>query len=187
MRITKDQADENREHVIDVASQLFREGGFDGVSVADLMKASGFTHGGFYNHFRSKEELLAEALKRAFENMAGERSCSKNIRDSISKYLSDLHRRVRARGCPAAALAGDTSRQSEQVKSEFADGVEGMIRGFAQMLPNSMRKATKRRLSIDLVSRMVGALALVRAIPNNNPLGAEILSSVRVTCKEAVS
>src|SRR5260370_4535320 len=61
MRLTKEQATENRQSIIDMAGRLFRESGFNGVSVADLMQAAGFTHGGFYNHFPSKETLTANA------------------------------------------------------------------------------------------------------------------------------
>jgi TetR/AcrR family transcriptional repressor of nem operon len=187
MRITNDQANQNRERVVDTASRLFRERGFDGVSVADLTKAAGFTHGGFYNHFKSKGELSAEALKRAFEHMAEERARAKDLAELISRYLSDVHRKSPGKGCPAAALAGDASRQSEEVKSEFAEGVEGMIRTFEERLPRTMRGAARRRFAIGLVSRMVGALALARAIPEDNRLGGEIVRSARAACEEAIS
>jgi TetR/AcrR family transcriptional repressor of nem operon len=187
MRITNDQANQNRERVVDTASRLFRERGFDGVSVADLMKAAGFTHGGFYNHFKSKGELFAEALKRAFEHMAQERPAAKDLAELVSRYLSDIHRKSPGKGCPAAALASDASRGSDEVKSEFARGVEGMIRIFEERLPGTMRGAARRRFAIALVSRMVGALALARAIPEENRLEGEILRSARAACEEAIS
>jgi len=187
MRITNDQANQNRERVVDTASRLFRERGFDGVSVADLMKAAGFTHGGFYNHFKSKGELSAEALKRAFEQMAEERARAKDLVELVSGYLSDVHRKSPGKGCPAITLAADASRRSDEVKSEFAKGVEEMIRTFEERLPHTMRGAARRRFAIALVSRMVGALSLARAIPEDNRLGGEIMRSARAACKEAIS
>ena len=68
MRVSREQAAESRERILDVASKLFREHGLDGIGVADLMKNAGLTHGGFYGHFSSKEELMAQACARALEN-----------------------------------------------------------------------------------------------------------------------
>lgn len=187
MRISKQQADSNRARIVDTASRLFRERGFDGASLADLMKAAGFTHGGFYNHFKSKDELATKALKHAFAQMAGEWSRCSGLADLFSKYLSALHRKATGQGCPAAALAGDTSRQPEEVRSQFAVGLEGMIGAIEQDLPRTIPHGARRSLSIDLVSRMVGALALSRTIPSDNPLAAEILESVRASSDAAIS
>ncbi len=66
MRITKEKRQENHDRIVAIASEMFRERGFDGVGVADLMQAAGLTHGGFYNHFASKEALIAEASAKGF-------------------------------------------------------------------------------------------------------------------------
>ena len=182
MRITKDQANDNRERVIETASRLFRERGFDGVSVAELMAASGFTHGGFYNHFKSKEALSVEALRHAFGQMAEDRARAKDWHELIAGYLSDLHRRSRGKGCPAAALAGDAARQTNGVKSAFAGGLEEMIRSFGQRLPRAMRKAARRREAVEMLCTMAGALALARAIPEGDRLAREILQAARDSC-----
>src|SRR5579864_4055179 len=107
MRLTQEQATENRQKIIETAGRLFRESGFHGVSVAELMTAAGFTHGGFYNHFRSKEALTAEALEHAFAAMARERERSKGVEDFVSEYLSEASRNAPGVSCPAAALAAD--------------------------------------------------------------------------------
>lgn len=65
MKVSKEQMAENRERILDTAAQLFREKGFDGIGVADLMKSAGLTHGGFYGHFASKDDLMAQATERA--------------------------------------------------------------------------------------------------------------------------
>ena len=80
MKISKAQAQENRERIVGAASTLFRERGFDGVSVGDLSKAAGFTHGGFYNHFASKDALAARALESAFASMAGHREREETVK-----------------------------------------------------------------------------------------------------------
>src|SRR5687768_11195234 len=98
MRISKEQARENRERVVETASALFRERGFDGVAVADLMRAAGFTHGGFYNHFETKEALAAEALTRAFDEMAAVRSKSADLAEMLTLYLSKAARRAPGKG-----------------------------------------------------------------------------------------
>jgi TetR/AcrR family transcriptional regulator, transcriptional repressor for nem operon len=131
--------------------------------------------------------LSAEALKRAFEHMSEERAGAKDLAELVSRYLSDVHRKSPGKGCPAAALAGDAARGSDEVKSEFAEGIEGMIRTFEERLPGAMRGAARRRFAIALLSRMVGALALARAIPEDNRLGEEILRSAKAACEEGIS
>ncbi len=108
MKISKEQAQKNRQQIIEVASQLFRERGFDGIGVADLMRAAGFTHGGFYGHFESKEALMLAACKHAFEE-AKLRWKKQSGTDQIplktiaTKYCSKQHRDNPGKGCPIAA------------------------------------------------------------------------------------
>lgn len=182
MRITAEQASENHRRVVEAASRLFREHGFDGVSVADIMKAAGFTHGGFYNHFKSKEALAAEALEHAFAEMASQRARSADFEAMTADYLSDLHRQARSRGCPAAALAGDAPRQPQAVRAAFARGTEAMVADFAARLPAGVGTAERRTEAIDLLCRMTGALALARAVSDEDPLAQELLAVARAAC-----
>ena len=178
MRISKEQARENRERVVETASELFRERGFDGVAVADLMRAAGFTHGGFYNHFETKEALAAEALGRAFEEMAAVRARSPDMADLLGSYLSKASRRTPGKSCPAAALAGDACRQPAPVRAAFADGVEGMIESFAAQIggPDAHSRATA------LLAQMVGGLMLSRGVPDDHPLANELLKATLASC-----
>lgn len=173
MRISKEQAAENRERVVEAASGLFRERGFDGVAVADLMRAAGFTHGGFYNHFPTKEALAAEALGRAFDEMVGLRAKASDMPEMLKGYLSRAARRAPGKTCPAAALAGDVARQPAPVREAFADGVEDMIESFAAQIggPDARARATA------LLAQMVGGLMLSRAVPDDHPLADEILKA----------
>lgn len=173
MKITKTQAGENRERIVDAASSLFRERGFDGVSVGDLTKAAGFTHGGFYNHFKSKEVLAAEALGSAFATMAGHRERARDLPEMLTHYLSQAARKAPGKSCPAAALGGDVGRQSGELKSVFAAGVEQMIASVEARLPPG---PDHRERALSVVTRMVGALMLARAVPDG-ALADELLDT----------
>ena len=183
MRITKEQAEENRERVIDTASELFRAHGFGGVGVADVMKEAGFTHGGFYNHFDSKEALAAEATRRAFERMASHREQAGDLEEMLTNYLSRASRKAPARSCPAAALGSEAGRQPDRVKAEFARGIEGMIASVQQRLDfRGLTEAEARRRAVGIVATMAGALSLARAVPDGNPLADEILAAGLDAC-----
>lgn len=176
MRISRMQAKENRARVVAAASRLFRAKGFDGLAVSDLMKAVGFTHGGFYNHFASKEALAAEALQSAWSEMARERARARDLPEMLKRYLSRAARRAPGKSCPAAALAGEIGRQPAAVRAIFADGLEGMIRSVEQGLPAG-GGGVARECAINLVTRMVGALILSRAVPDDSLLADELLTA----------
>jgi TetR/AcrR family transcriptional repressor of nem operon len=181
MKISKDQAKENRRRVVDTASRLFRRDGFGGVAVAELMAAAGFTHGGFYNHFPSKEILAADALAHAFAEMARERERTLDLADFVTRYLSKASRDAPDKSCPAAALVGDTARQPDTIKVVFAEGVEGMIEFVEHRLSKEWAPSddAARECAVRLVSSIVGALALARAMPKDSPLAHEILAATR--------
>lgn len=184
MKISKAQAQDNRERVLAAASELFRARGFDGVSVADVMSAAGFTHGGFYNHFASKDALAAEALTAAWTAMAGQRARAADLPQLLNAYLSPAARAAPGRACPAAALGGDVRRQPAPVRTAFADGLEEMIASISEGLSGD--PATVRARATALVTRMVGALMLSRAVPDDHPLAAELLDdNLRAALAEA--
>src|SRR6185436_4279775 len=115
VRVTREQAAANREKILDVAGTLFRQHGFDGIGVADIMKHAGLTHGGFYGHFASKDDLAAEITTRVLgrpgwaERLT--RSATPMFSDVVRSYLSARHRDDAGRGCLFAALASDVVRQ----------------------------------------------------------------------------
>lgn len=179
MRITEEQTRKNREKVVVKASKLFRERGFDGVSVNDLMKSAGFTHGGFYNHFGSKEELAEEALDRAFRTMDATRARIGSLDEFITSYLSEEARNAPGSTCPAAALAGEVARQPDAIRNVFAEGLDRMIASIADRLPEG---PAARGDAVDLVCRMIGALMLARAVPASSGLGPELLATATERC-----
>lgn len=182
MKVTKAQAQANRAHIVETASKLFRERGYDGVGVAELMAAAGFTHGGFYKHFRSKADLIAEAAACGFSQTAA-RSEGVDIADFITAYMSRQHRDTRSDGCTLAALAGDAARQPEAIKAVFADGIECLLasieRGSDALSRDDQTKA--RAKMIDMLAHVVGAVVLSRACPQESSLAEEILN---VCCAE---
>jgi TetR/AcrR family transcriptional repressor of nem operon len=182
VRITENQAQKNRQKVVAKASKLFREGGFDRISVNDLMKAAGFTHGGFYNHFESKDALAGEALDYAFRQMDGVREQMPSLDEFVTSYLSEEARKAPGSTCPAAALAGEVARQPDAIKGVFAQGVERMILSIAHSLPET---PSGRDEAVDLVCRMVGALVLARAMPESSSLGRELLATATERCRKS--
>jgi TetR/AcrR family transcriptional repressor of nem operon len=177
MRISKAQAQANRDKVVGAASALFRAQGFETVTVNEVMAAAGFTHGGFYNHFASKEALAAEALASAWDDMAAERERAGDLKTLLPLYLSRASRRAPGRSCPAAALGGDVGRAPGPVRAVFADGLEGMIRQIEAGLPE-VDDGSNRARAVNLVAKMVGALMLSRAVPDDSPLAGELLEAV---------
>ena len=176
MRVTREKAAENRVRIVETASRLFREKGFDGVGLDAIMKEAGLTHGGFYGHFSSKEDLAAEAVTRAVEQGARWQSRYTNVADFVSDYLSESHFADRANGCVLAALGGDVARRGEGVRS----GVTSYVRTALEWLAGLCRgtPAARRRRAITTLAGVVGALTLARAV-EDPVLSDEILSTAR--------
>jgi len=180
MKVTKAQAQANRAHVVETASTLFRERGYDGVGVADLMAAAGFTHGGFYKHFRSKTDLMAEAAACGIAQTAA-LSARTDILELVRSYLSREHRDARATGCTIAALSGDAARQPDEVRATFATGIERVLAALnsANISPDSADAAEARTRHLDALAHALGALVMSRACPDDSPLADEILAVCR--------
>lgn len=180
MRVSKAQAQANRARIVETASTLFRERGYDGVGVADLMAAAGFTHGGFYKHFRSKAELMAEAAASGLSQSLAS-SDGLDAAEFFKRYLSRKHRDARSAGCTMAALCGDATRQSEDVKATFAAGIENMlaILGREGATPGDVDQRSVRAKMIDMLAHAVGAVVLSRSCPDDSSLSDEILKVCR--------
>ncbi|WP_147174552.1 TetR/AcrR family transcriptional regulator [Pseudomonas sp. SJZ079] len=183
MKVTKAQAQANRAHIVETASVLFRERGYDGVGIADLMATAGFTHGGFYKHFPSKAELLAEAATCGFAQGAAKADGVDAV-EFVRHYLSREHRDARGEGCTMAALCVDAARQPESIKTAFASGVESMLATLANQASEGDGQCAEdlRVRRIEVIAQVVGALMLSRACPDDSPLADEILD----VCRTAV-
>lgn len=180
MKVTKAQMEANRAHVVETASTLFRERGYDGIGVADLMAAAGFTHGGFYKHFRSKADLMAESAACGIAQTAA-LTAGVDTTEFVRQYLSRAHRDARATGCTMAALGGDATRQPEAVRATFAAGIESLLAALGhEGAPAGDADAGRARAkTLDLLAHAVGAIVMSRACPDDSPLADEILAACR--------
>jgi len=169
MKVSRAQAEKNRDRVIDVAAALFRERGFDGIGLASLMKAAGLTHGGFYGQFNSKEDLAAQASGRALaENLQKwssviDGAAGDPLREIVAFYLSENHRDAPGQGCALAALGADAARHGGALRSTFTEGVGVYLEILSKIMPGGSA-AEKRRKAMATIAEMVGAIVLARAV-----------------------
>lgn len=170
MRYDKDHKAQTRAAVIENASQRFRRDGIQAVGIASLMADTGLTHGGFYAHFGSKDELVATAIGKAFEGTfeslqkvidnAGNRHPAESL---IDAYLSPLHRDHPGQGCAAAALGAEVARLDTQARQEFSRHIERLIELIGQQLDQYKDKELRRQTAHGIFATMVGALQMARA------------------------
>jgi TetR/AcrR family transcriptional repressor of nem operon len=166
MRVSRVQAEANREAVINAASRLFREHGFDGIGLKDLMKGAGLTQGGFYKQFESKDDLAALASRRAMESATRRWSsvaASSNdpLQAVVDLYLSAGHRGETGDGCPLVALGSDAARQSPEVRTPFQDGIKAHLQVLEELIPNDGAPDAAEKAMV-VLSLMVGAVTLSR-------------------------
>ncbi len=177
MRVSREQAAENRKRVIETASRLFRENGFDGIGLKDLMAGAGLTQGGFYKQFASKDELVTVATRRALESVSERWSTAAAARpdDSLRAvcefYLSPGHSAERADGCPIVALGSDAARQGPEVKAAFETG----MLSYLDMVTGWLGEGREDEAMV-VLSTMVGALLLSRIV-NDETLAGRFLET----------
>ncbi len=187
MRVSRDQARQNRQRVVATSSALFREKGVDGVGISDLMSEAGLTHGGFYKQFGSKAELVEEACSLALDDtMAFWDGYLDGAADPrarfIRAYLSHQQRDRVGEGCLLPALAGEARREAPAIRSVFTRA----IRSYADRLdqPAEARTARTRAEALSTLSEMVGAILLAR-VTDDPQLSNEILDAARRHILEA--
>jgi len=175
-------ADTAKKHqqILDESIRLFRERGFSGVSISELMSAAGLTHGPFYNHFASKEALMSEALACEMDRTAGELDklppTQRGKARYADDYLSEEHMNDCGGGCPTAALAHEV-RQEPLVQGAFTAKLKVFIQKISTHFPWRFRRSA-RGDAIHMFASMVGALILARAV-NDKEFAQEILTETR--------
>jgi TetR/AcrR family transcriptional regulator, transcriptional repressor for nem operon len=192
--VSREQAAENRRAIVAAATRLFRERGVEAVGLSELMKHAGFTQGGFYNHFESKADLVAEVLASAiaegnaeFAKMARAPvdESTTALRRYINWYLSQAHRDNIDHGCPVTGFAGDAPRLGAGAQSHFAGGLDDQITILAGLIAESGLAAagerrTLRERAINLHCEMLGALVLSRSVAQAaQAFSNEILENAR--------
>jgi TetR/AcrR family transcriptional repressor of nem operon len=173
MRRTQEQKRQTHQEILRAASHAFREHGFDGVGVADLMRAAGLTHGGFYGHFASKDALLGEVTAfgleengKAFFDGAAQAAPDAPLREILRRYISRTHRDTPANGCVIPSLASEIAREPAEVRHRFTEALKGYLARLAEHTPGA-DDATRRDNALALLSGMVGALILSRAMDDS--------------------
>ena len=177
MRVTREKMLENREQIVATAAKLFAEKGFDSVGVDAIMEGVGLTHGGFYRHFRSKDDLAAEALTQGLAASGERLQRHTTLAGYVESYLSPQHRDNPAAGCLIAALAADVARQGDAVRDRMTAHLPNALARLAVLTPGDDPAETRRQAIMALVG-MVGALVLARAV-NDPALSDEILTTAR--------
>ena len=187
MRVSREQAIRTRERILDAAAQLFRERGFGGIGVADLMKAAGLTHGGFYGHFESKEDLMAQvcehgwARSKTLFGKVAQRAPDGALGEIARVYLSPRHRDDPGAGCFMAALASEASRQGAPVRKAITESLRSTFEFLTKFVPGGSKHA-KREKAIATYASLVGGMILARAV-EDRALSNEILDAVRVSIR----
>lgn len=201
-RLTQEQKQLNHDRIIEAAGRGFRTHGVNGIGIAELMKAAEMTHGGFYNHFDSKDDLALEVIRQGFVSSL---SALGDIREEhpgsaraaldhmFDQYLSVLHRDQPEYGCASAALVTDAGRDGVAAQSEYQHGLDGFFSAITDMvLENAgqsgadLNAEQAREQAIALFSQMVGALVISRAVAKSSPdLADEILTANNTRLKQA--
>lgn len=171
----------SHEHIVRVAAARFREAGVEGIGVAELMKEAGLTHGGFYRHFASRDELVGEAVERALKD-GSQRALAvaanhpqAPLAALVDAYLSAAHRDHLASSCAVTTLAGDVSRCGERARAAYTRQVEVYADLLTQLIAGDKNK-TRRAKALAALATLVGALSMSRAV-NDEKLSREILKS----------
>jgi TetR/AcrR family transcriptional repressor of nem operon len=177
MGYSKSDKAETHSRIVKVAAKRFRELGLEGIGVADVMKESGVTVGGFYKHFGSRDELVVEALATAFKDLDVWEKHTPDMAHLLQNYLTEAHRDAPGTGCAMGALLGDITRGSKSARALYTERVKRSLGFFSALLPSSKRP-DKRGRALLILSALLGALNLSRAVSDPN-LSQEILQGVR--------
>jgi len=173
MRYSAMHKEETRDRILRTASRRFRGRGEDDVAIADLMQELKLTHGGFYKHFKSKQDLFAESIDTAFEEgaqmlleAAKRAKPGTELKSIIETYLSPEHCEQTSEGCPVAALASEVARHPRAVRVRFDKAVRDHAKRFAKFLPGSSEAEKIRNFAV-LFTGMAGALSVARAVADD--------------------
>ena len=187
---SKAQKTRTHKRIVDIASKRFREKGLAGLGIAELMKEAGLTVGGFYKHFDSRDDLVAEAVSLAFGGWKRQVDAAKaggpsvSLAKLIDDYLSEAHRDNPGTGCAFSALAPEIARSNTQTRALTSEQVRNDIQLIAGLLPGKDKSRARSR-AILTFSAFVGAMSLARAV-SDEELSREILETVGQLLKNSV-
>ena len=189
MRYSETHKEETHAKLVKLAGRALREKGPEKLAVADLMRAAGLTHGGFYAHFKSKDVLLAQALEGVFEESKKKFQRATQglpprqaLASYIDFYVSPLHRDDASRGCPIVALNSDLPRQSRKFRMTFDRGMKLLLASLASWISAAGVSGDAEALAASVLSAMAGAVAVSRAVSDKR-LSDEMLEAARESIK----
>ena len=188
MGYSQAQKEKTHKRIVAIASKRFREKGLAGVGIAELMKEAGRTVGGFYKHFDSRDELVAEALRDAFGTWQRQKEASQSggqplsLERLIDDYVSDAHRKNPGAGCAFSALAPEIARSDKRTRALTSEQVRNDLELIAGLLPGKDKRAARSRAILPF-SALVGAMSLARAV-SDEVLSHEILATVADLLKD---
>lgn len=180
MKVSREQVAENRKRILEAAGRLFRERGFDAVSVAEVMQAAGLTHGGFYGYFSSKDDLIAHTLAAL---MGRAQVGDRDLAAFAQAYLAPEHLKNVAGGCAVASLGVEAGRATLEAKAEMTAGLRRQVEALARTAAGETA-AARRETAIGSWSAMVGALVLAR-MSDDPALSEEVLAATRALIERA--
>ena len=186
MRYVEDHRRQTHSRIVENASYGLRQKGAEGLSVVDLMRLAGLTHGGFYNHFDSRAALVGEAIAFAMDQMterwkklANGKADGDRFEALVADYLSPRHRDDPKHGCALPALAADVARSGPRERRALASKLEKMIDVFSELLPDEGPQQA-RQIATGAIATMVGSIVLSRAV-GAGKLSDGILDAGRMT------
>ena len=175
MNYVQARKEETRRRIIETAGRLFQEKGIDGVGVDEIMREAGLTHGGFYGHFKNKEQLIAEACACAVEQRSErvrEQLEGLDPKDAFITFIDEHLSKVEGPDCPFSILGGDVARRSEEVREAYTNKVRALIDFMAEEL------GCGREQAILTFASVVGAITVGRASADPK-FSAELVAGVR--------
>jgi len=185
---SKAEKTKTHKRIVKIASKRFREGGLAGIGIAELMKEAGLTVGGFYKHFDSRDDLVAEAVSSAFGgwqrrvDAATSGGPPVSYANLIDEYLNGAHRDNPGAGCAFSALAGDIARSDKRIRALASEQIRNDLQVIAGLLPGKDKRAARSK-AILTFSALVGAMSLARAV-SDEALSREILNTISEVLKK---
>ena len=182
------EKEKTHKRIVKIASKRFREKGVAGVGIADLMKEAGLTVGGFYKHFNSRDDLVAEAVGSALGtwkrqvDAAASGGPSLTYTKLIHNYLNEAHRDNPGTGCALGALAGEIARSDKRTRALASKQIENDLQLIAGLLPGKDKHAARSKAILTFAA-LVGAISLARAV-SDETLSREILKTVAELLKK---
>jgi TetR/AcrR family transcriptional regulator, transcriptional repressor for nem operon len=186
MRYAPEHNQATRERILEAASRLFREHGVAAVGLAKIMAEAELTVGTFYTHFRSKEELLRESIRRSLQDRHEEIKTALQrgeMETAIRVYLSPEHRDAPGTGCPIASLAPEVARHPRTTRQAFASHNEPTLDALAAMLSSRRGKEVGRADAAAFLGLLAGTLQLARATPDRGESDAILEAGIRAALR----